>query len=337
MDFYYFVGIDTSKGQLDAAVWSEGQILEQHTLANEVSAIRKYIKQLRGLKGFNMSTAVFCLEHTGIYNAHLLKVLHQSKAQIVLVAAVEVQRSLGLQRGKNDQIDAVRIATYAARFSDKLQLWEPPRKVIDQLQQLSVLRQRLIKAKGQLEVPLKEAKEFLDEDNWGPIEEHSKEPLEALSKALERIEHQIQQLIQQDDQLHDQFQRITSIPGVGRVLASEVLIQTNEFRDFREARKFACHAGIAPFEHRSGSSVRGRPRVSHRANKRLKTLLHLSAMAAIRSKNEFQAYYLRKTLDGKNKMSVLNAVRNKILHRIFAVVRNETTYQENYQFNFVKP
>lgn len=91
-----------------------------------------------------------------------------------------------------------------------------------------------------------------------------------------------------------------------------------------------CHAGVAPFEHRSGSSVRGKTRVSHHARKRLKSLFHLAAMSSIRAKGELRDYYQRKVGEGKNKMLVLNAVRNKIIHRIYAVVRRGEKYDKNY-------
>ena len=90
---------------------------------------------------------------------------------------------------------------------------------------------------------------------------------------------------------------------------------------------------MVPFEHSSGKSVRGKSRVSHFAHKDLKTLLHMCAVGCISRKGELRDYYERKLAQGKNKMSVLNAIRNKIVHRIFAVVRDNTMYQKNYQYS----
>jgi transposase len=120
------------------------------------------------------------------------------------------------------------------------------------------------------------------------------------------------------------------MPGMGRVTASELIISTNEFKDFDSAKKLACYAGVAPFEHSSGKSLRGRTRVNHQANKRLKTLLQLVAMRTVRLKNKFARYYQRKVEEGKNKMLVLNAVRNKLLHTLFALVKHNQKYDENY-------
>ena len=128
---------------------------------------------------------------------------------------------------------------------------------------------------------------------------------------------------------------MTSIPGVGPAAATEVILATDEFKNFAEPKKLACHAGVAPFEHSSGSSIRGRSRVNQHARKRLKFLFHLAAMSAIRVKGELQTYYQRKVAEGKNKMSILNAVRNKLIHRICAVVKRKQKYDIFYPLSFV--
>ncbi|MBP0905536.1 transposase, partial [Mariniflexile gromovii] len=96
-----------------------------------------------------------------------------------------------------------------------------------------------------------------------------------------------------------------------------------------EPRKMACFSGVVPFEHQSGSSIYRKPKVSFYADKSIKSILHLGALSAIRLKNDLGNYYRRKVSEGKNKMSVLNAVRNKIIYRIFAVIKNQTIYKNN--------
>jgi transposase len=238
-----------------------------------------------------------------------------------------------LQRGKNDQIDAQRIAEYADRFTDKITLWQPPRPLVQQLQQLLGLRERLLKAQVQLQVPLQEGKAFLNQATYQLLEQNSRSSLKGLQADLQRVEKKINDLIDSDEYLNKLFKQLQSVPGVGPITAGEIIIRTNEFKAFSDPKKFACHAGVAPFEHRSGSSVRGRSRVSHKAQKRLKTLLHLAAMGAVRTNGELQQYYQRKIEQGKNKMAVLNAVRNKIILRVFAIVRNDVMYQKNFNYS----
>jgi transposase len=330
MHYRFFIGIDVSKSHLDLALLVEGRILSSMRIDNEPKAIRAALQKLTASHQVVLSQSLFCLEHTGIYSTHLLGLLQEQELAIWLEHALQIKYSLGMQRGKNDHIDAQRIAQYAYKNRESVRLWKPTRGLITQLQRLSSLRDRLLAGKNSLEVALAEEKLFSDKATYQLLSKHSRPSLEALQKHLQCVEKQLQQLIDSDEHLNRLFNQLTSIPGIGPVTASELLITTNEFKDFDSAKKLACYAGVAPFEHSSGKSVRGKTRVSHQANKRLKTLLHLAAMRTVRLQNKFSQYYQRKVQEGKNKMAVLNAVRNKLLHTLFACVKHNQKYDENY-------
>lgn len=134
----------------------------------------------------------------------------------------------------------------------------------------------------------------------------------ALKEEQKAVEKQINQLIQADPCLKELFDLMVSVPGIGPVIATELLVATNEMQTINDPKKLACHAGIAPFEYRSGSSIRGKTRVSHQARKRLKSLIHMGTMSAIQVKGALQDYYLRKLSEGKHTMLVLNAVASAI-------------------------
>lgn len=336
MKYLYFVGCDISKATLNFSVRTQNKILDDIQIANSVKAIRKLVDNLRKLDGFHASSVVFCMEHTGVYNYHLLKVLQQAKIDATVVPATQIKLSIGVQRGKDDVVDARRIAEYAMRFEDKLTLWTPGRKVTQEIQALVTLRERLVKSRTQLETPLEEEANFMDEEILKELQLHNASAVEGVKKAIQQVDEKLATLIDQDDDLKNMKDIITSIPGVGNNTAYEIIIETNEFKDFDDPRKFACHAGVAPFPHTSGSSIRGRTKVSHRANKRLKSLFHLCAMSAIRWNKALKIYYTRKVQEGKNKMSVINAVRNKLIHLIFALVKNRTMYDEKFNLNLVK-
>lgn len=123
---------------------------------------------------------------------------------------------------------------------------------------------------------------------------------------------------------------MTSVHGIGPVVASQILITTNEFKDISDGKKYACYCGVVPFEHSSGSSIRGRERVSQFANKKVKKLLHLAAVSIIRHQGEIKDYWDRKIKEGKHKMVILNAIRNKLIQRVFAVVRRGSKYDRIY-------
>jgi transposase len=330
MNIHYYVGIDISKATLDWAVYGSKGIVLQTSTANTVAGIKTALRLIKTLPAWNANQVVFCMEHTGIYNAHLLDFLHKLHLPIWLESSLQIKKAGGLQRGKTDAIDAQRIAEYAYRFRDQLRLWQPPRQVVQQLALLSATRQRLILVYNQLAVPLAEQQSFINPTLQKQVQKRCKASLKALEKDRKAIDAHIDQLIAKDERLKDLFALMTSVPGIGVVTATEVIVATNELSSISEPKKMACHAGVAPFEYKSGSSVRGRPGVSQQARKRLKSLFHLAAMAAIRAKGELQDYYQRKVKEGKNKMLVLNAVRNKLIHRLYAVVNRGEKYNKNY-------
>jgi transposase len=143
------------------------------------------------------------------------------------------------------------------------------------------------------------------------------------------IEEHIDRLISSDARLSHQQELRCSIDGVGRQTSLKTIVEANAFRDFDTVRKCCCHAGVAPFKYDSGSSIRSRCKVSHRADKSIKALLHMAALGvATRTKCELHDYYVRKVAEGKNKMSVLNAVRAKLVYQMFAVIKNNAPYEK---------
>ena len=125
---------------------------------------------------------------------------------------------------------------------------------------------------------------------------------------------------------------VCSVPAIGPITALQIILTTNEFKKITSARKFACYAGVAPFPYNSGSSVRQRTKVSNIANKKVKALLHNCAIAAARTDSEIREYYLRKVnIEGKPKMSVLNAIRFKLISRVFTCVGQDRCYQREYK------
>lgn len=330
MDFCYFIGIDIAKDTLDWAVYTQqGVHLSIHT-PNTPAGIKTALSEFKTLSGWNPKQAVFCMEHTGIYNNHLLKLLYELKLAVWLESSLQIKQAGGMQRGKTDKVDARRIAQYAYRFRDQIRLWEPPREVIQQLAFLSAIRQRLNQAYNLLAVPVAEQETFIKKSLQKTLTTNVNKSLTALKDEQKAVEQQIKELIQADPRLKELFDLMVSVPGIGPVIATELLITTNEMQTINDPKKLACHAGVAPFEYRSGSSIRGKTRVSHQARKRLKSLLHMGTMSAIQVKGDLQEYYLRKLAEGKHTMLVLNAVRNKLIHRVCAVVRRGEKYEKNY-------
>jgi transposase len=336
----FFVGIDVSKETLDFCLVVQGKYFSSFTSKNTVEGIKNSVEKLIKEQKIVGQETVFCLEHTGIYSYHLCRVLQELNLSIWLENPTQIKLSMGLQRGKSDKIDARRIAMYAYKNRESVKEWTPKREKLVLLTELLAVRDRLSITRQALAVPIKEQKQYWNDSLYAEVSPYSQTIVEELDKQIKAINDKIDEIIDQDNALKELFGLITSVPGIGRIPATELIIQTNEFKDFSNARKLACYIGVAPFEHSSGTSVRGRTKVSQKANKKLKTLLQLVTMncAKVRGQmNVFKAYYQRKVAEGKSKMSVLNALKNKLLHTIFAVVKNKQKFENKWEDCLVKP
>jgi transposase len=332
MRYHFFIGIDVSKDYLDAALlaWDDTNTIVHQKVGNNDAGISELLRWLEQHKDFSLEHSLFCLEHTGMYNYALLQFFSKHSANVWVENPIEIKRSLGVQRGKNDKVDAIRIAQYAFRTQDRARLWQPVRKVTEKLRHLASLRERLVETKKKLLTPVEELSKIGNDIMAKMLARSMSKTIKGLDKDLDAIEKQMKDIIDSDDDLKKLYELVSSVVGVGFVSAVNLIIATSEFKLFQCHRKFACYAGVAPFEHKSGSSIRGRTRVSHMANKKIKCNLHMASLTAIKYDNDIKAYYERKVAEGKNKMSVLNAIRNKLLSRIFAVVERGTIYQKNY-------
>jgi len=333
MLFNHFLGIDVSKQTLDYALLDQqGHLKAQGQIANAQNAIEHLLQELDQRFALQPTTTLICLEHTGIYSNHLLEVFTQPIYCVWLQSGKQIRYSMGVHRAKTDSADALNIARYAHRHHPQARLWKPETKLLTSLKALTSLRSRLLLAANTLKQPLKEAKAFMDKSILKSLEKATASSVKALEKDLEAVNNQIESLITSDPELNRLFSLLLSIVGIGTVTATGLILATNAFTDGKTAKQFACYAGVAPFPYQSGSSIRGRTRVSPIADKSMKTLLHLSAMSAIRAKGELQDYYQRKVKEGKNKMAVLNAVRNKLVLRAYAVVSKNQEYNKTYTY-----
>jgi transposase len=330
METLYFLGIDVSKKTFCAALTVDGTNVHELQVENKLGSIKQFFDLLRQQYHFSLSQLIVCMEHTGIYGLPLLDYLIKAGIKVAVEPALQIRQSQGMTRGKTDKFDAKRIAQYACRHYTALHFWKPQRIVIQKLKALLVARERLIKIKVQLQIPITESQDYLEEGIRKLISKKCQTTLLALAKDISKIEQSIDLLIEEDCQIQEQLRWSTSVPGIGKITALNVIISTGEFQKINDAKKFACYSGIAPFEHSSGTSIRGKTRVSRLANMTLKKLLHMAAMSAIQFNPELKAFYQRKVSQGKNKMSVINAVRNKLISRVFVCIKNRRLYEKNY-------
>ena len=163
------------------------------------------------------------------------------------------------------------------------------------------------------------------------MEKMYKMAITGLQKSIDEIEKQITVTIKSDESINNNYKLLLSVPGIGPVTATYILCCTNNFAGKITGKQLACYAGVAPFQETSGKSLKGRNKVHKMANKELKSLLHMCALSTIKCYPEFRDYYDRKVNEGKHPNSVLNAICNKIVLRVVAVVNNQKDYVENYE------
>lgn len=331
MSFHFFIGVDVSKNALDFAIRNQSRILFYLKTSNDTQGVKAFFKRCADEK-IPLSKSLLCLEYTGIYNNIILQLVDKKNICTWLEHGRQIKQSLGMVRGKNDQIDAKRICQYAFRFQDKAMIWKPDRIPLQALKQLVSLRRRLINTKNQLKTPMKENQKWIPKEILKQVNQISLKPIKVLEEQIKLIDKKISDIIKADERLNHLFEIVTSVTGVGPVLAHEFILTTKEFTAIKDAKKYAAYSGIAPFDNQSGTSLNAPKRVSQMANKATKKLLHMSALSVVSRDGEMTNFYRRKVAEGKNKMLVINAVRNKIVQRVFACVRKNEKYDENYSY-----
>ncbi|MFA5670469.1 MAG: IS110 family transposase [Balneolaceae bacterium] len=324
--FPFILGVDVSKLTLDVCLLESAshQIYCQTCIDNTPKGVRSL---LRLLKTHHIQTqdCMVCFESTGVYSIPLSVYCEQNHWNYCEVAALEIKRASGIKRAKTDTIDAKDIAFYALRNTDKLILSQRAETTIQQLKLLSTERGKLIKAIMLFESTCEDY-DFLPKDVSKVVKQTNQRTLCMLKKNLCSIETSMKTLLEENERLQKQSELLQTIPGIGEATAQYMIITTKGFTSFSNSRKFACYSGIAPFEHSSGSSIRGKTRVSPLANKKMKALLHMASLSAIRHDPELRLYYQRKKAEGKHSMLVLNNVKFKLVQRAFAVIKRESPY-----------
>lgn len=322
------VGIDVSKSKLDVFIYGNKAFdIFENSRKGYKEIIGWYIRHCK----IGIENTLFIFEHTGIYSENLAVFFAQEKIPFTIVPGLAVKRSLGIVRGKNDKIDAKHLAVYAFRLKEELEPYKMPSDKLMTLKRLLSLRERMVKQRAGYKASFKEQSRFLSKKENKLLFDIQEKMIKGMTKQIEKIEREMNRIITEDKQLKEIYQLITGIIGIGPQTALFMIVYTNAFTKFKKWRKFASYCGIAPFPNSSGSSLRGRTKVSNLANKKIKSLLDLCAKSAIQFNPEMKAYYERRIAEGKNKRSTINIIRNKLTARMFAVVERKTPY-----VNFMK-
>ena len=327
----FFIGVDVSKKTVDCVLYCEDMNKMKNgnhiKTTNDEDGCQEMLNWLDALN-VSKDAIIVCMEHTGRYSYTFANCLAAEGIKFCIIPALKIKGAFAGARGKNDMIDAIRIAQYAYRYRDELEPTELKSKDIVRLRELMNDRKMAVRDIAARKNIVKEYKKTPEDGRY----KRAKDGIDFLTKQLMEIEEDISALIRADAALSQNYALLTSIPGISLVNAVNLIVFTDNFKSFQNAREFAAYCGIAPFEHSSGTSVNKGTHVSKMGNKMLKADLSMAAQAALWCDAEIAAYYKRKRQEGKSFGCVLNAVKFKLIMRAFAVMKRGTPYVNTRKF-----
>ena len=317
-----FIGIDVSKRTLDVALSDSKEHLHTSNNADGFKQLKAWIRSLQ----IDISACWFVLEYTGGYEYRLVQFLQAKGIRFTCVPGLEIKKSLGMQRGKSDSLDAKRIATYGSEKHVKLRPHKVCNAAITRLRQLLAQRSSFVKIRKAQEHRVKELVSMMDIPAGDALIRHYKQAVSFAEKMIEKTEACIKNVVDSEASMSRNFKLLTSIPGIGKVNGWMTIAFTDNFEKFADARKYGAYSGVVPYDHQSGTSIKGKSRISHMANKGIKAELSMAAKTSVQHDPEMKQYYSRRIEMGKHHMSVMNEVRFKLILRMFAVVNKQEMY-----------
>jgi len=315
------VGIDVSKKTIDAyCYWAQVHKAFVNDLIGYKSLLKWVLKHTKG------GSVFYCFENTGYYSLKLALYFDSQAIVYVEESPLKIKRSSGIVKEKTDKIDASLIARYGWLYREELSPSTVKSKSHLELGRLLALRDQLVRNNAGLKGTLKEMKMLLSSPttDFGCIT--LKRSIDYLEKQVKGIEARIKEIITADASMSKNYELLSSLKGVGLVVACQLIYHTGNFTRFENWRAFSSYCGTAPFEHRSGTSIHRRKQCHYLGDRKMKSLLSMASVSAIQHDSELRLYYKRKLAEGKDKMLAINNVRNKLIARAFAVVKRGTPY-----------
>jgi len=315
------VGIDVSKKTIDAYCY-KAQVHKEfiNDIVGYKSLLKWVLKTTKGIAVF------YCFENTGYYSLKLALYLSSQSIVYVEESPLKIKRSSGVVKEKTDRLDAELIARYAWLYREELEPSTVKSMSHLELGRLLALRDQLVRNNAGLKGTLKELKVLLSSPSTDVGCLSLKRSIDYQKKQIKSIEERIKDILTEDASMCKNYELLTSLKGIGLVVACQMIYHTGNFTRFASWRAFSSYCGTAPFEHRSGTSIHRRKQCHYLGDRKMKSLLSMASVSAIRHDSELRLYYKRKLAEGKDKMLAINNVRNKLIARAFAVVKRGTPY-----------
>lgn len=333
------IGIDVSKKKLDVSVIVSpnescfGIPTYCGEFPNTNGGCTKIVNEVKKMaKGIPQEEWLFCVETTGGYSRCVCDTMHKKGLCIWRESALQIKWSKGVIREKNDKADSKMIADYAMRNQDKCVPYVPDSPEVCNLKALFRYRMSLVKERRSKILRMKELKDTMpDCEQKKFMIKDMGNAIDYLTKSIKECQKKIMEIIDKDRDLKVSYTHITSIKGIGMLNAVAFIIHTNNFTTSKDARKFGCYCGVAPFRSQSGTSINHSVKVNHLSNIQMKALLTCAAVSAARTNPEIRSYYQRLIKSGKCQGIAMNNVKNKLLRIMFSLIENNCDYEEEHE------
>ncbi len=297
------------------------------SFANTVKGIKAFVEWVNKLSDVALPVR-YVMEATGVYHETLAYFLDDQKLEVTVVLPNKISNYVRTLEIKTvtDKTASEAIARFG--LERNLDQWHRPKKVFKTLRQLTRERDQVVHIrsmiKNQLHAELAGA-----EPNKGSIDRIKKQIL-FFDKQEKEIKKELFEVVKLDEKLKGSVELICSIPGIGMLTAATVLAETNDFELIRNKRQLTSYAGLDVKEKQSGTSVKGKPRISKKGNRYLRKAMHLPALAAIKYNERFKAVFAR--LVGKHgiKMKAVVAVQRKLLEIVYIIYKTQKPYDKKY-------
>ena len=326
----YFIGFDISADDFSASCITspDNLVFSTQKFQNNFDGFNEFLSLLSE-HHIKQEAAIICMEATGVYSERLSYFLASKEFTVCIEAPHKVKNKTKDSPRKNDFVDAQAMAEYAYRYTDKLSVWKPKNEILEQIQVLLSTREHLT---VQMTANLNALKALKYKYYKTPLANQAYEQtINKLKELIKQIDQEIKNLIDKDNTFKSKISLAKSVPGVGLLLAANLLVLTKGFTEHVNYKHTAAYSGICPYEKTSGTSLHKPSRSRMCGPAKLRKLLYLAALSVRTHNLNFKKYFLRKLAEGKNKRLVLNKIENKLLKIIFAVVNSGVAYTENYK------
>ena len=323
--YKHCIGIDVSKNKLDVLWLKDPQTRKAKTkvFLNTIEGSKALLAWSLDVTGLTLDDLVFAMEATGVYHELLAQTLADLGGRVVIANPQQVHnyaKGLGV-RTKTDKRDSFVIAHYTCALCPPL--WQPP---APEIRQLKALIARL----EAIEQDLQRELNRLEKAQVGHAPEMVVASLQKsiahLTTEKQHFEQLIRDHIDQNPNLKQDRALLESIPGVGPVISARMIALIRS-RTFKNAAQLAAFCGLVPVEKLSGTSVRGKPRLSKNGSSKLRAKLYMAAVCAIRHNPTIQRHYQQLVQRGKTKMSALGAAMRKMVHICFGVLKHQVPFK----------